>query len=183
LGEVTSVAHRTGVDLLGKAWFSASHADAGHTFMTSIADVEVDEETGKVHVLKMVNAHDSGKALNPLNVRGQLIGGAMMGVGYALSEDFETEGGQMVFPLRLHDYLYPTSLDGPEVWAPVIVEHPYATGPYGAKGVGEHGTDTAPAAILNAIYDAIGARVNRTPALPERVLQAIRLAREKKDRA
>jgi CO/xanthine dehydrogenase Mo-binding subunit len=183
LGEVTTIAHRTGVDLLGKAWFSASHADAGHTFMTSVADVEVDEESGKVRVLKMVNAHDSGKALNPLNVKGQLIGGAMMGLGYALSEDFETEGGQMLFPSRLHDYLYPTPLDGPEVWAPVIVEHPYATGPYGAKGVGEHGTDTAPAAILNAIYDAIGARVNRTPALPERVLQAIRLAHEKKDRA
>lgn len=183
LGNVTSVAHRTGVDLLGKGWFRASHAKGGHTFMTSIADVEVDEETGKVRVLKMVNAHDSGKAINPLNVKGQLIGGAMMGVGYALSEDFETEGGRTVFPSRLHDYLYPTSLDGPEVWAPVIVEQPYPTGPYGAKGVGEHGTDTAPAAILNAIYDAIGARVNRTPALPERVLQAIRFAREKKDPA
>jgi CO/xanthine dehydrogenase Mo-binding subunit len=179
LGDVTGVAHRTGVDLLGKAWFSASHAKGGHTFMTSIADVEVDEETGKVRVLKLVNAHDCGKALNPLNVKGQLIGGAMMGVGYALSEDFETEGGRMVFAPRLHEYLYPTVLDGPEVWAPVIVEHPYPTGPYGAKGVGEHGTDTAPAAILNAIYDAIGARVSRTPALPERVLLALRAARKK----
>lgn len=176
--EVASVCDKTGVDLQGRGWFTASHADAGHTFMTSVADVEVDEETGKVRVLKLVNAHDSGKALNPLNVKGQLIGGAMMGLGYALSEDFETEAGRLVFPPRLHDYLYPTSLDGPEEWAPVIVEHPYPTGPYGAKGVGEHGTDTTPAAIVNAIYDAIGVRVNRTPALPERVLEAIRRARE-----
>lgn len=178
LHEVTTVCHRTGVDLLGKAWFSASHADAGHTFMTSVADVEVDEETGQVRVLKLVNAHDSGKALNPLNVKGQLIGGAMMGLGYALSEDFETEGGRVAFPPRLHDYLFPTALDGPEAWAPVIIEHPYETGPYGAKGVGEHGTDTTPAAILNAIYDAIGARVNRMPALPERVLKALHSGHE-----
>jgi CO/xanthine dehydrogenase Mo-binding subunit len=179
LGDVTLVCHRTGVDLQGQAWFTASHADAGHTFMTSMADVEVDEETGQVRVLKLVNAHDSGKALNPLNVKGQLIGGAMMGLGYALSEDFETEGGRIAFPVRLHDYLFPTALDGPEVWRPVIVEHPYETGPYGAKGVGEHGTDTTPAAIMNAIYDAIGVRVNRMPALPERVLQAMRSARQR----
>ncbi|MEN8260700.1 MAG: xanthine dehydrogenase family protein molybdopterin-binding subunit [Pseudomonadota bacterium] len=178
LGEVTQVCHRSGVDLVGKAWFAASHADAGHTFMTSIADVEVDEETGQVRVLKLVNAHDSGRALNPLNVKGQLIGGAMMGLGYALLEDFETENGRIAFPPRLHDYLFPTSLDGPDTWAPVIIEHPYDTGPYGAKGVGEHGTDTTPAAIMNAIYDAIGTRVNRLPALPERVRQAQLRARD-----
>jgi CO/xanthine dehydrogenase Mo-binding subunit len=101
-----------------------------------------------------------------------------MGVGYALAEDVETDGGRMVFPPRLHDYLYPTSMDVPDAWVPVIVEHPYPTGPFGAKGVGEHGTDTAPAAVLNAIFDAVGARVKRTPALPERVLHALRSARK-----
>lgn len=177
LEEVTAVCHRTGVDLLGQAWFAASHADAGHTFMTSIADVEVDEETGQVHVLQLVNAHDSGRALNPLNVNGQLIGGALMGLGYALSEDYETEDGHPAFPLRLHDYLFPTVLDTPDRSTPVIVEHPYETGPYGAKGVGEHGTDVAPAAILNAVYAVTGTRVSRLPALPERVLESLRRGR------
>jgi CO/xanthine dehydrogenase Mo-binding subunit len=176
LGEVARVAHRTGVDLLGKAWFSASHADAGHTFMTSVADVEVDVETGQVRVLKLVNAHDSGRALNPMNVKGQLIGGALMGLGYALTEDLVTDGGRIAGEARLHDYLHPTALDGPEAWAPVILEHAYPTGPYGAKGVGEHGTDTTPAAIMNAIYDAIGVWVSRMPAYPERVLRAIHAA-------
>jgi len=173
LHEVTKVCHRMGVNLLGSAWFSGEHAPAGHTFMTAVADVEVDEETGEVHVLKVVNAHDAGKALNPLNVKGQLIGAAAWGVGYALYEEMPTRDGKLLTP-TLTEYLMPMSLDGAEEWHAVIVEDPYPTGPYGAKGVGEHGTNTTPAAILNAIFHATGVRITEMPATPERVLRAMR---------
>jgi CO/xanthine dehydrogenase Mo-binding subunit len=176
LREVTKICHRTGVNLLGNAWFNGDHAPAGHTFMTAVADVEVDEETGVVHVLKVVNAHDAGKALNPLNVKGQLIGAAAWGVGYALYEEMPTRDGKLLTP-TLTEYLTPMSLDGAEEWRAVIVEDPYPTGPYGAKGVGEHGTNATPAAILNAIFQATGRRITEIPATPERVLSALRTQR------
>jgi CO/xanthine dehydrogenase Mo-binding subunit len=176
LSEVTKVCHRTGVNLLGSAWFSGSHAPAGHTFMTTVADVEVDEETGQVRVLKIVTAHDVGQALNPLNVTGQLIGAAAWGVGYALCEEMPTREGRLLTP-TLTEYLTPMSLDGAEEWQAVIVEDPYPTGPYGAKGVGEHGTNTTPVAILNAIFHATGARVTEMPATPERLLRALKQPR------
>ncbi len=172
LDEVAKVCHRTGVNLLGSAWFSGDHAPAGHTFMTAIADVEVDEETGQVRVLKIINAHDAGKALNPQNVKGQLIGAASWGVAYALHEQMPTEEGRLLTP-TLTEYLTPTTLDGADEWQAVIVEDPYPTGPYGAKGVGEHGTNTTPASVLNAILDATGIRVTELPATPESMLRAL----------
>jgi CO/xanthine dehydrogenase Mo-binding subunit len=144
--------------------------------MTTVADVEVDEETGQVRVLKIVTAHDVGQALNPLNVTGQLIGAAAWGVGYALCEEMPTREGRLLTP-TLTEYLTPMSLDGAEEWQAVIVEDPYPTGPYGAKGVGEHGTNTTPVAILNAIFHATGARVTEMPATPERLLRAFKQQR------
>lgn len=172
LQEVTHVCNRTGVNLLGNAWFTGELPRDGHTFMTTIADVEVDEETGQVRVLRVVTAHDVGKALNPLNVKGQLIGAAAWGLGYALYEEMPTRDGRLLTP-SLTEYLTPMSLDGAEEWKAVIVEDPYPTGPYGAKGVGEHGTNTTPAAILNAIFDATGVRMTEMPATPERVFRAL----------
>ncbi len=176
LCEVARVCEQTDVDLVGNGWFTGSHAPAGHTFMTTVADVEVDEETGQVRVLKIVNAHDVGHALNPLNVQGQLIGAAAWGLGYALCEEMPTREGKLLTP-SLAEYLTPTSLDGARESKPVIVQDPYPTGPYGAKGVGEHGTNSTPAAIINAIYHATGVRMTQLPATPERILQAIKQAR------
>jgi CO/xanthine dehydrogenase Mo-binding subunit len=176
--DVTKICHRTGVNLLGSAWFSGSLTNDGHTFMTTVADVEVDEDTGQVRVLKITTAHDVGQALNPQNVKGQLIGAAAWGVGYALCEDMPTRDGKLLTP-TLTEYLMPMSLDGAEEWRAVIIEDPYPTGPYGAKGVGEHGTNTTPAAILNAIFHATGVRVTELPATPERLLRSLKHQRQR----
>ena len=173
LSDVAEVCHRTGVNLVGSAWFMGTQETDGYTFMTTIADVEVDEETGQVRVLKIVNAHDCGKALNPANVKGQLIGGSLMGIGYALYEEMPAPLG---IPLTstLAEYITPMSLDLADTFHTVIIEDPHTTGPYGAKGVGEHSTNTTPAAVLNAIFDAVGVHMTEMPATPERVYQALR---------
>jgi CO/xanthine dehydrogenase Mo-binding subunit len=173
LGEVIEVCNRTGVSLIGNGWFTGAQSKDGYTFMTSVADVEVDEETGQVRLLKLVVAHDCGKALNPGIVKGQILGGALMGVGYALCEDLATSEGKLETPCLMM-YLTPTSMDIPLEHKPVIVEVPYATGPYGAKGIGEHPTNATPAAIALAIFRATGVRISTLPATPERVLEGLR---------
>lgn len=172
LKEILEVCHRTGVDLVGSGWFTGAGVKDGYTFMTAIADVEVDPETGLVEVLQLVTAHDCGKALNPVIVEGQLIGGALMGMGYALSEEMPTGEGRVLTP-TLTEYLAPTSIDIPRICKPVIVEDPLDTGPYGAKGVGEHATDCVPAGIINALQVATGARIHELPATPERIYWAL----------
>jgi CO/xanthine dehydrogenase Mo-binding subunit len=172
LREILEVCHRTGVDLVGSGWFTGAGVKDGFTFMTTIADVEVDPETGQVEVLNLVTAHDCGKALNPVIVEGQLIGGALMGMGYALWEEMPAGEGRVLTP-TLTEYLAPTSIDIPRVCKPVIVEDPLDTGPYGAKGVGEHATDCVPSGIINALRAATGARIHELPATPERIYWAL----------
>jgi len=134
--------------------------------------VEVDTETGQVEILRIVTATDAGKAINPLNVEGQIEGGVSMGVGYALSEEIIQEGGYLKTP-SLGDYMVPTSLDMPPIETH-IVEVPVSTGPYGAKGVGEPASIPTGPAILNAISDALNIRVTQIPATPENLLRLIR---------
>ena len=147
-----------------------------YVYATQIAEVDVDDETGEVEVLRIVAAHDCGTAINPMLVEGQVEGGISMGVGFALQEEilFDANGRQ-VNP-NLTNYIMPTSLDMPEIVVD-IVENYDPTGPFGAKGVGEPTSVPTAAAILNAIYDAVGARVTSLPATSEKVLAAIRTAR------
>ena len=142
-----------------------------YSFMTQAAEVEVDTRTGKVKVLKMVAAHDCGKAINPMLVEGQLEGSVVGGMGQALYEDVMTEKGQVLNPSFL-DYGIPTAIEAPSI-ASVEVETNDPEGPFGAKESGE-GTQLAPApAIINAIYDAIGVRFKTLPVTPEKVLEAL----------
>jgi len=142
-----------------------------YSFMTQAAEVEVDSRTGKVRVLKMVAAHDCGRAINPMLVEGQLEGSVVGGMGQALYEDVMTDKGQVVNPSFL-DYGIPTSMEIPSITS-VEVETDDPEGPFGAKESGE-GTQLAPApAIINAIYDAIGIRFKRLPVTPEKVLEAL----------
>jgi 4-hydroxybenzoyl-CoA reductase subunit alpha len=142
-----------------------------YSFMTQAAEVEVDTRTGKVKVLKMVAAHDCGKAINPMLVEGQLEGSVVGGMGQALYEDVMTEKGQVLNPSFL-DYGIPTAMEAPSI-ASVEVETKDPEGPFGAKESGE-GTQLAPApAIINAIYDAIGVRFKTLPVTPEKVLEAL----------
>jgi CO/xanthine dehydrogenase Mo-binding subunit len=111
-----------------------------------------------------------GKAINPMGVEGQLEGGVMMGLGYALMEELELDEG-LVGNDTFARYKVPGIDQRPEI-TPVIVEAPAAAGPYGAKGVGEITSIPTTAAITNAIHAATGARITRLPAVPKRVLEA-----------
>jgi aldehyde oxidoreductase len=147
-----------------------------YSYATQVAVVEVFENTGKVNVLKFIAAHDVGKAINPKVVEGQIRGGVVMGMGYGLSEEFIVEGGWNKTK-TLNDCHIPSIMDLPEI-VPLIVEEPDPQGPYGAKGVGEIALLPTPAAITNAIFDAVGVRIVSLPATREKVLEAIRNSKE-----
>jgi CO/xanthine dehydrogenase Mo-binding subunit len=143
---------------------------AVYGYGAQIAEVEVDTGLGTVRVLRMTAAHDVGRAINPALARGQIEGGIAQGLGMALMEEYIPGRSD-----NLHDYLIPTIGDMPEI-DPILIETPDPEGPYGAKGLGEHVLIPTAPAILNAIRHACGARIVRLPALPHRVLAAIRAA-------
>jgi len=143
-----------------------------YTFSCYGVEVAVDTETGRVDIIRAVCAQDVGKAINPSMVEGQIDGGFVMGVGYALFENLGLEAGN-IKNNRFSKYIIPTSLDIPEI-EKIIIEEPESTGPFGAKGIGEPVMIPAAPAILNAIYDAVGVRITELPATPEKILKGIK---------
>jgi len=141
------------------------------TFGSHAVEVAVDEETGKIQVLKLVSCYDVGRAINPLSVEGQMEGGAIYGMGYGLTEEVIIEKGVTITP-SFSEYLVPTSMDVPEVQT-IILESGDGVGPFGAKGVGEPSLCSVAPAIANAVYDAVGVRIYDLPITPEKVLKAI----------
>jgi CO/xanthine dehydrogenase Mo-binding subunit len=139
------------------------------------AEIAVDTETGRISVTKLVNVADVGRAINPSIVERQLIGAAIMQVGFTLFEEMILSGGQ-VLNASLADYKIPGFLDLPEHLSAAYVDVPHENGPFGAKGVGETGVFSPAPAIANALYDAVGVVVTDLPLTPERVLRAIRKA-------
>jgi CO/xanthine dehydrogenase Mo-binding subunit/aerobic-type carbon monoxide dehydrogenase small subunit (CoxS/CutS family) len=137
-------------------------------FGAHLAEIEVDTELGTIKVLRITAAHDVGRAINPTLVEGQIEGGAAQGLGMALMEEFFPGRGE-----NLHDYLIPTIGDMPPVES-ILIEEPSAVGPYGAKGVGEQALIPTAPAILNALHDAVGIRIRKLPATPDKVRAAIR---------
>ena len=148
-----------------------------YTYGAVTAEVEVDTETGHVKVLKMVTAYDIGKAINPLSLEGQIEGGTVQGLGYAIMEELVHKDGVVLNP-NLADYYIPTSLDIPEIKT-IIVEYPGHLGPYGAKAIGEPPIVLPAPAIVNAIENAIGVRLTEIPATPDRVLTGFKRAARK----
>lgn len=142
-----------------------------YVYATQIADVEVDDETGEVEVKKITAVHDCGTPINPMLVEGQIQGGISMGVGFALQEEILFKDGTQINP-NLTNYIMPTSLDMPELEVE-LVDNYDPTGPFGAKGAGEPTAVPTAAAIMNAIYDAVGVRITNLPATAEKVLAAI----------
>jgi len=140
-------------------------------YATQAALVEVDINTGHVKVLKVIAAHDLGRALNPLAVAGQIEGGVVMGLGIALQEEFVTEEG-VPTSTSLARYKIPSIERTPEI-VPIIVEDKASEGPYGAKGIGEIPSIPTAPAIINAIYNATGIRIYSLPATPKRILAAL----------
>ncbi|HEX4368584.1 MAG TPA: molybdopterin cofactor-binding domain-containing protein [Rhodopila sp.] len=140
---------------------------ASYAFAAQAALVEVDIELGTVRCLRIVAAHDVGRAINPQLVEGQIQGGVAQGLGLALMEEFVPGRTD-----NLHDYLIPTIGDVPPIET-ILIERPDPLGPYGAKGVGEPALIATAPAILNAIAAATGVRLTRVPATPDRVLAAL----------
>jgi CO/xanthine dehydrogenase Mo-binding subunit/aerobic-type carbon monoxide dehydrogenase small subunit (CoxS/CutS family) len=140
---------------------------AVYGFGAHLAEIEVDMELGTVKVVNLVAAHDVGRAINPTLVEGQIEGGVAQGLGLALMEEFTPGRGE-----NLHDYLIPTAGDMPPVTS-ILIEDASPVGPFGAKGIGEQALIPTAPAIMNAIHDAIGVRIRRVPATPDRVRAAI----------
>lgn len=141
------------------------------SFAAQAAEVEVNTLTGEVRVIQVIVANDVGKALNPLGLQGQVEGGVIMGLGNALTEHFIVEGGRVITD-RLARYRMPSIVHTPEIVS-ILVEHPTAEGPYGAKGVGELSSIPTTPAITNAIYNAVGVRVDRLPVDQEEIVRKL----------
>ena len=143
-----------------------------YSYGAQVAEVTVDPETGHVHVDKITAAHDCGKALNPLAVEGQVIGSVYMGFGQAMQEEMVWDGARLMNPSLL-EYRIPTTLENPEIEC-MIVESNDPEGPFGAKEAGEGSLAATIPAIANAIYDAVGVRLNAAPFSREAVLEGLR---------
>jgi len=141
------------------------------SFGAQAVEVEVNRLTGEVKVLRVIAASDAGRVINPLGFQGQVEGGILMGIGNALTEHFIVEQGQ-VFTDRLARYRMPSIVQTPEILS-IVVEHPTADGPYGAKGVGELVSIPTTPAITNAIYHAVGVRIDRLPVDQEFIVQQL----------
>jgi CO/xanthine dehydrogenase Mo-binding subunit len=144
------------------------------------AEVEVDDETGEVRVVRLQQCYDVGRALNPSSVEGQIEGGAMMGLGLGVLENcypyypsVDHRGG------AFGSYLAPAMEDMPQLET-IMIENPSVDGPYGAKGIGEMANNPQPPAIAAAVYDAVGVWVTELPITPERVLRALEAKAEPK---
>lgn len=185
IGEVASYAQSVmGEPPIGSASFNpptvALDPESGqgkpfstYVYATQIAEVDVDDETGEVEVIRIVASHDCGTPINPMLVEGQIEGGISMGIGFALQEEILfDDAGRQINP-NLTNYIMPTALDMPEIEVDIVGNYD-PTGPFGAKGVGEPTSVPTAAAILNAIHDAVGARVTSLPATAEKVLAAIK---------
>lgn len=176
-----------GVMSLGSGWFNPPTTGLDpvtgegtpygtYAFATQVAEVEVDDETGEIRVLQIVAAHDVGTAINPMHCEGQIEGGSIMGLGYALMEEIVRDKGK-VRTDSLNTYTMPTASDVPLIHS-IVVEDPEATGPFGAKGLGEPALIPTAAAIANAVYNAVGVRVENLPISPEYLLRKIKEQKE-----
>ncbi len=147
------------------------NVSASYSYEAQIAEVEVNKETGEVKVLKMWDAHDVGKAINPQSVEGQIEGSIVMGIGYTFYEDLQFKNGRLLNPNFSH-YRIPRSVSTPPIET-IIIETQDEQGPFGAKGMGEASLLPTSAAIANAIEDAVGVRIKDLPITPEKILKAL----------
>jgi CO/xanthine dehydrogenase Mo-binding subunit len=174
LAEITAMANKTGGPLVGNAAINAQ--GAGPSFGTHIVDVEVDTETGHVEILRYTAIQDAGRAVSPGYVEGQLQGGAVQGIGWALNEEYVYGEDGKLQNAGFLDYRIPVCSDVPMIDT-VIVEVPNPTHRFGVRGVGETPIVPPMAAITNAIEQAIGIRFNELPMSPPKVLAAIDASR------
>ena len=168
--ELAGRLNETGGPIVGRG--AVNPRGEGGSFAGSIADVEVDPETGKVSILRFTSVQDVGKAIHPSYVEGQMQGGSVQGIGWALNEEYYMSSQGAMLNSSLLDYRMPTSVDLPMIDT-VIVEVPNPGHPFGVRGVGEANIVPPPAAIANAIHRAVGVRIHRLPMNPPAVMEAI----------
>jgi CO/xanthine dehydrogenase Mo-binding subunit len=169
--ELAGQLNGTGGPIVGRA--TVNPAGVGNAFGFHIVDVEVDPDTGKVDILRYTAIQDVGKAIHPSYVEGQLQGGAVQGIGWALNEEYYfNDDGQMMNSTFL-DYRMPTSLDTPMIDT-VLVEVANPGHPFGVRGVGEACIVPPLAAVANAVADAIGVRLTELPMTPARIVAALK---------
>jgi len=165
--ELASRLDETGGPVVASVAVRPEHS--GPTFATHIVDVEVDSETGKVQILRYTAVQDAGKAIYPMYVESQMQGGVAQGVGWALNEEYLYDDQGRLVNSSLLDYRMPVTLDLPMIDT-ILVEVPNPGHPYGVRGVGEVPIVPPPAALANAIYRAIGVRMNVLPMTPARIV-------------
>ncbi|MGM0607678.1 MAG: xanthine dehydrogenase family protein molybdopterin-binding subunit [Candidatus Muiribacteriota bacterium] len=168
--------HETGLNIPPDATFD-NETGQGKAYYTyawamNVVETEVNKLTGETKVIKATCGHDVGKAINPREVRGQIMGGSLQGLGYGLIENMQLSSQGKFLTNNFSTYTIPTSCDYPE-FVPVIVESNYSKGPYGAKGFGEQPLMGMAPALTNSIYNASGVRIKRIPAIAERILDGI----------
>jgi putative selenate reductase molybdopterin-binding subunit len=151
----------------GYGSYSLSYSFAAHA-----AKIEVNIRTGRVRVLDYAAVQDVGRVINPLTAEGQVEGGVIQGIGYALTEDMGFQNG-VVRNADFYNCRLPASLDIPKI-KPILVESNDPLGPFGAKGLGEPGLVPVAAALANAVYDAVGVRITDLPITPEKILQGLK---------
>lgn len=184
--QAVDLAHKQGIFLSAYGWYKAPDISwdevtgQGRPYFTyvygcQVAEVEVDLGTGQIEVIKITAAHDVGRAINPACLRGQIYGGVMMGLGYGIMEELETEKGY-IKNTNFDEYLIPTIKDMPEI-TPIMVENPDPYGPYGAKSIGEPTLELGAAAIANAVAQATRRRIRDLPLNLERVLLGYSLSK------
>jgi xanthine dehydrogenase molybdenum-binding subunit len=168
--ELAAQLHQTGGPVVGRA--TVNPKGVGGSFAGAIADVEVDPETGKTTILRFTSVQDAGKAIHPAYVEGQMQGGSVQGIGWALNEEYYMTAEGTMANASFLDYRMPTCYDLPMIET-IIVEVPNPGHPFGVRGVGEANIVPPPAALANAIYRAAGVRMRRLPMNPPAVLEAI----------
>jgi len=168
--EIAEKIQTTGEAVIGRA--AVDPQGCGGAFATHCVDVEVDPETGKVEILRYTAAQDVGTAIHPSYVEGQIQGGVVQGIGWGLNEEYFYDATGTMRNSTFLDYRIPTCFDLPMI-DPVLVEVPNPGHPYGVRGVGEVPIVPPPAALANAIYRAVGVRMQQLPMSPPRVMHEI----------
>jgi carbon-monoxide dehydrogenase large subunit len=157
------------------------HPNVHYTVGAGALTLEIDIDTGKMHVLKAVEAVDVGQALNPDLINGQITGGLLQGLATVLYEDMRYDAKGRLLNPNFTDYKIPTAMDVPDEIVPIIVEVPQPDGPYGARGVGEHTMLPAAPMIANAVADALKIRIKSMPITAEKVALAIIASKQKQE--
>ncbi len=150
------------------------HPNVHYTTGAGAVEIEIDKELGRIRVIRMAEAFDAGKAINPDLTEGQIVGGFVQGLGTALWEEVKFDDQGRILNPNFTDYKIPTALDVPRKMKPIIVEVPQPDGPFGARGIAEHTMIPVMPAVANAVENALGIRIKEPPITPEKVINALK---------